>query len=300
MKPFVTTITAIATLLLAQGCSSFVKSGETSSSTTTKQHENHSMSNEKTLSSAQSNPHAEHSMGDGQDSGSTQAKLTAPTNITPNTPVPLAINILDSSGKAIANFDTFQEKLMHLIVVSDDLQFFSHLHPKYKDNGRFEVEAIFPKSGNYTLFSDYKPSGQSERISVLKTGVSGAKTSASTAVDTNRTKTFGRTKVNLTLDQSAIQANEEVTMMFNLQDAANNKPVTDLQPYLGETGHLVVVKQSTPLTKADYVHAHAVRGTPAGQVHFMTQFPEPGKYKLWGQFNRDGQVVTADFWVNVI
>jgi hypothetical protein len=47
MKLFVTTIATVATLLLAQGCSSSVQSGETASnSAATKQHEGRSMGNE--------------------------------------------------------------------------------------------------------------------------------------------------------------------------------------------------------------------------------------------------------------
>lgn len=72
-----------------------------------------------------------------------QAKLTAPTNITPNTPVSLVIDVQDSTGRAITKFDRFQEKLMHLIVVSDNLQFFNHVHLTYKENGRFETETRF-------------------------------------------------------------------------------------------------------------------------------------------------------------
>jgi hypothetical protein len=43
-----------------------------------------------------------------------------------------------------------------------------------------------------------------------------------------------------------------------------------------------------------------MKDTPAAQVSFMTSFPTPGKYKLWGQFNRNGKIVIADFWVNVL
>ncbi|MBD2695202.1 hypothetical protein H6G68_26375, partial [Anabaena catenula FACHB-362] len=49
-----------------------------------------------------------------------------------------------------------------------------------------------------------------------------------------------------------------------------------------------------------YIHAHALNNTPTGQVHFMTSFPQAGKYKLWGQFNRNGKIITADFWINVV
>ena len=243
------------------------------------------------------NPHNGHSTE--TQAISAQAKLTASKDITPKTPVKLLIDVQDSAGKSITNFETFQEKLMHLIIVSDNLQFFSHIHPTYKGNGRFEVDANFPASGSYTLLSDYKPAGQKEQVSVMKKQVPGNSLPAP-AIDFNRAQTFEDTKVNLSFSQPKIKAGEEVTLMFDLQQKSNNKPITDLQPYLGERGHLVILKQSSPLTRADYIHAHAMKDSPDGQVQFMTSFPQPGKYKLWGQFNRNGKIVIADFWVNVL
>ncbi len=292
MKRFGSLLAISIALFFSQGCSPSAKSGQpavenkepaTGHQMNAMQHEGHAMSE------------SEH----GEDSTTTQAKLTVANKITPNTPVPVVINIQDSNGKAIANFDRFQEKLMHLIVVSDDLQFFNHIHPIYKGNGRFEVETKFPQAGGYTLISDYKPAQATEQVSVLKVQVPGQKP-APTSVDFNHTKTFGDTKVSLTFDTTNLKAGQEVTMMFNLQDAKNDRPITDLQPYLGEKGHLVILKQSSDLTRADYIHAHAIKDTAASRVSYMTQFPQPGKYKLWGQFNRNGKIVTADFWVNVL
>jgi len=323
MKQFLTAIAITSTLIIAQGCSSpsSPKSGETSTSSAlevakTSSHEGHGMDNSQT-SGAKKNPHEGHNMGDdkthdageqhhhGGHSGHSDsepanaiAKLTVPSNIAPKTSVPLLIEVRDKDGKPIANFDKFQEELMHLIVVSDDLQYFNHIHPAYKGNGHFEIQADFPDSGGYTLFSDYKPAAKSEQVSVLKVQVPG-QTQAPSKVDLATTKTLGNTKANLKLSQPQIKAGQEVNLIFNLQDATSNQPLKDLQPYLGERGHLVILKQSSPLTKADYIHAHALEDTPAGEVHFMTSFPQPGKYKLWGQFNRNGQIVTADFWVNV-
>ncbi|HEY9849146.1 MAG TPA: hypothetical protein V6D28_06790 [Leptolyngbyaceae cyanobacterium] len=299
MIRLITAFALTSTLLLVQGCSFSPRAEEKPVAAATKQGEGHSMSNGETHDSAESNPHGGHSMGDEENSSQAQAQLTAPGNITPNTAVTLAIDIRDSDGKAIANFDAFQEKLMHLIVVSDNFQFFSHLHPNYKGNGRFEVEARFPQPGNYTLFSDYKPAGTTEQVSVLKTQVLGNST-LTPAINLNHSKTFGDTKVNLTFSQPTLKAGLEVTLMFDLRQASNNQLLTDLQPYLGERGHLVILKQSSPLTRTDYIHAHAMKNTPPGQAHFMTSFPQPGKYKLWGQFNRNGRIITADFWVNVI
>ncbi|MBW4647935.1 MAG: hypothetical protein KME06_04435 [Kastovskya adunca ATA6-11-RM4] len=227
-----------------------------------------------------------------------QAKLTLPQTIAPNQSVPLVIDVQGSNGKAIANFDTFQEQLMHLIVVSDDLQHFSHLHPEFKGNGRFEINADFPQPGNYNLFADYKPAGQKEQVSLLKATVPG-KLSTPFPTDLNRTKTFSDTKATLSLSNPTIKAGEEVTLQFNLQDAKTNQPLTNLQPYLGEKGHLVILRQSSPIIQENYIHAHALGKSRVGEVSFHTSFPQPGKYKLWGQFNRGGKIVTTDFWVEV-
>jgi hypothetical protein len=223
----------------------------------------------------------------------TTAKLTA-GDIQAGTDTKLVIEIKTKSGQAIDKFETFQTKLMHLIVVSDDLQTFSHIHPVYKQKGRFEVRANFPQGGKYTLVSDYKPVGQSEQVSLMQVKVAG-KLAATPKVDFTKTKLIGGTKVQLTADN--LKAGQEAMLVFKIQQA-NGQPVTDLQPYLGELGHLVIMKNSTPLTRADYIHAHAAHGG-GSEVHFMATFPKPGRYKMWGQFNRNGQIVTADFWVNV-
>jgi hypothetical protein len=227
----------------------------------------------------------------------TQAKFSSRPQITSNKPVQLAIEISDSAGNPIANFETFHEKLMHLIVVSDNLQTFDHIHPEYKGNGKFEVMATFPKPGNYTLFLDYKPAGATQRVSILKESVPGTEAKTSPAVFAKE-KTIGNTQVQLTLPSSALKAGQDIMLQFELKDTASKAPVT-LQPYLGELGHLVIIQSVQNLTGDRYIHTHAMPNTPTGTVAFHTHFPEPGLYKLWGQFDRDGKIITADFWVNV-
>ncbi|BAY35468.1 hypothetical protein NIES2107_73800 (plasmid) [Nostoc carneum NIES-2107] len=293
MKRFLNAIAITTTLVLVQSCSSLPKAQEKAMSVSTHQHEEISMSE---------SHHGEHSTSGtvhSEKKALTQAELKVPSNIIPNKSISILIDVQDLEGKKITKFDTFQEKLMHLIIVSNDLQHFSHLHPTYKDNGQFEIAASFPQAGGYTFFSDYKPTGQTEQVSVLKTQVTG-NSIAAPAIDLNRSKTFNDTKVNLALSEPTVKAGKEVTLMFKLQDTSNNQSLTDLEPYLGEKGHLVILRQSTSLTAADYIHAHALKNTPAGQVHFMTNFPQPGKYKLWGQFNRNGKIITADFWIDAV
>jgi hypothetical protein len=300
MNRITTAIAIVTTLSIVQGCTQLAQVKEESTMTTTT-HPNaaHAEDTNHSHLTTHTASHGEHGDGHANTSASTQAKLTTTGVITPDTLATLQIDVQDQDGNAITKFDQFQEQIMHLIAVSNDLQVFQHLHPIYKGNGRFEVETQFPQSGGYTLFSDYQPTGQPEQVSVLKTRVTGDNTPVA-QVNWSRTKTFYETIVGFAPTQATIRAGEEVVLRFHLQDATSRQPITDLQPYLGEKGHLVILRQSPALTRENYIHAHAVQNTPVNQVHFATSFPQPGRYKLWGQFNRNGEIITADFWVEVI
>ncbi|WP_200892535.1 hypothetical protein [Aliterella atlantica] len=152
-----------------------------------------------------------HDASDTKTNAAIQAKLTVPETVAVNAPVLLEINVQDATGKPINKFDVSHEQLMHLIVVSDDLRFFGHLHPRYEGNRRFTVKAQLPRSGEYTRFSDYKPTGQPTQVSTLKTQVPGDSAS-SLVVNFKRSQTFTNTKVNLELPTETVKAGEEVAV----------------------------------------------------------------------------------------
>jgi plastocyanin len=258
-------------------------------------HAGHNMSD---MSSSSHGGHDMHKMGNASQQPIAKAKLSIAGNLLPKEPVTMTIDIKDLHGTSIAKFDTFQEKLMHLIVVSNDLSYFDHIHPTYQGNGRFVVRANFPKPGKYSLFSDYKPAGKAEQVSVLSTQISGNVTPPPAPSD-RFSKVIGNTQATLNIEPQTVTAGQMANLNFNLVDTDTKQPITDLQPYLGERGHMVIVRQANMITRANYIHAHAMPDTGDGKIQFMTSFPQSGKYKLWGQFSRGGKIVVADFWVNV-
>lgn len=290
MKSCIAKITTLTILLTIQSCSSQTKSNQTSGHKAS-----HSQVSEaKNISQSHQQHNKNHTT-----LVSTQSKLTVPDKITSTQAVPLVINIQDKMGKSIEKFDTVQEKQMHLIVVSDDLRFFQHVHPIYKESGRFEINPNFPAPGNYTLFSDYKPAGQNEQVAVQKIIIPGEVPIPKDLEKFSNIKVLGDTKITSNLVGSNLNKAKEIKLSFDLQSVAKKQLVKDLQPYLGEKGHLVIVKSSSPLSQNDYIHAHAIKDSPAGKIQFLTSFPQPGIYKLWLQFNQGGKVNIADFWVNV-
>lgn len=228
-----------------------------------------------------------------------KAEMSVPDGIRQEKPFKIKIFIKDDKGQNVPDFDMFQEKLMHLILVSNDLGFFSHLHPEHQGNGYFLTDATLPSAGDYTLFSDYRPTGQKEQLSVLKLGIKG-KGKPSDTTDTQKTeKIIDDIKVRLELSPTTIKANQEIMVTFDLKQVIDNSPVKELKPYLGEKGHLVIIKKSSVLTSKDYIHAHAMKGGEDSKIEFMTGFPEAGLYKMWCQFDHKGKIIVADFWVNV-
>lgn len=228
-----------------------------------------------------------------------QAKLSAPVEIVPGQSFKATIHIQDDKGQAVADFDIFQEKRMHLILVRDDLDFFDHLHPDYQGNGEFRMATSLPSPGGYTLFCDYWPKGAKEQISVLKLRGKGTPPSADRP-DTGVTeKRVGDTKVEVSFSPKTVKANQNVAIAFELKQAANDRPVQGLRPYLGEKGHLVILRKSSTLSAEDYIHAHATKEGGNSLIRFMARFPEAGLYKLWCQFDLGGNIRTADFWISV-
>ena len=67
----------------------------------------------------------------------------------------------------------------------------------------------------------------------------------------------------------------------------DGKPVTNLQPYLGASGHLVVMRAGD----LAYLHVH-----PVGKgLAFDAEVPSVGTYRLYLDFKHRGVVRTAEF-----
>ena len=66
--------------------------------------------------------------------------------------------------------------------------------------------------------------------------------------------------------------------------------VTDLQPYLGASGHLVAMRAAD----LAYAHVHPL-GYHAGTVTFDATLAAQGRYRLFFDFKHAGVVHTAAF-----
>lgn len=223
-----------------------------------------------------------------------------------NMPSEYLFSLVDDQGNTLKNFQITHTKLMHVIVARKDLKYFQHVHPEFdQTTGTFTFKDLtFPADGVYRIFADFAPSGGqmdamgmpltvtvSEDVSV---GI-GAGYTPEALGSGEKAKTFDGYQVALSADQPLVSG-KEVMLTFNLKQ--NSKPVTDLEPYLGALGHAVILREGN----LDFIHAHPmedVNRPQTGDVGFMVDFPEAGKYKIFTQFQRAGKVFTTDFVVTV-
>src|SRR5262249_295378 len=65
------------------------------------------------------------------------------------------------------------ERPIHLMVVSDDLQEFDHIHPEVNEQGAWLAPHTFRHGGRYRLYADYTPPGSNQRVEFFDVAVQG-------------------------------------------------------------------------------------------------------------------------------
>ena len=89
-----------------------------------------------------------------------------PRTLEPGQPAQLTFAIHDPwKGRPVTNFQLVHEKLFHMFVVSQDLEFFVHNHPVFQPDGSFRYDNLkLPKAGMYRVLGDFYPDGATPQL----------------------------------------------------------------------------------------------------------------------------------------
>jgi hypothetical protein len=206
----------------------------------------------------------------------------------------LRLSVLHPATRlAVRKFTVVHERPLHLFLVGDGLEYFAHEHPVLQPDGVFMLDVALPKPGPYMAIAEFLPEGGTPQTfqQAFTTGDPFAR-AVNPAVDT-APKVVGGMRVSL--DASQVKAGDTKALTFRIEDAASGAPVTDLEPYLGASAHLLVV--AVDLTEA--LHGHPTEDGRGPAIAFAPLVPRPGLYKVWIQFQRGGTVSTAAFVIAV-
>ena len=199
---------------------------------------------------------------------------------------------------------------MHLLVVSEDLETFDHIHPQPIAGNLFRVTYKFPHGGVFWFFADHTSPGNASRVARFRLTVDGPpRPPAPKDEDLGWTIVRSGVRAELSTDQP-VATGRDITFRFALTEQVSGRTINDLQPYLGAWAHVIAVSQGasevihahalenvTNLRSGE--HTHAAAGPSPSEIVTVTGFRCPGMYKLWLQVQRDSEIIAFPFVLHV-
>lgn len=225
--------------------------------------------------------------------------------------------------------------LVHLFLIRTPAwDYFCHLHPEASAKGLFSQNLPSLPAGRYKMFADVVTenglaitmAGEVDLPEIAGAPLSGddsmAWSSGNTAVAVTRAVSDLRDgRMIWERDSAPIRARTPLRLRFRVEDS-QGEPVTDLEPYMGMAGHLVVVRSdgsvfahvhpagsvamaSLELAQKSLVDANpqdmsSMHRTVTSEVAFPYGFPQPGDYRLFVQVKRNEAVHTGVFDTHVV
>ncbi|HTV91532.1 MAG TPA: hypothetical protein VMG98_02320 [Verrucomicrobiae bacterium] len=218
-------------------------------------------------------------------------------------------------GKTLQHYDIDMTKVLHMIVVSDDLTDFQHIHPVLHANGHFTIDLYAKERGLYHVYIDGIPHDLGRTVFRFDIPVGSA-----TPARTRRINPAGSTQragpYTVTLDPVSVPFGEIATISVSI--TKDGKLADDLHPYLGMTSHGVFIGTRD----LAYMHGHGMTeqmldatsedcgdslmqsmtpmppGEPfTGDFAFEILAPNAQQYDFWMQFIGGGTLYTVPFLV---
>ncbi len=233
---------------------------------------------------------AQHEIGhEGMNKGYAIRNLTRFDGIQPDEEFSLHFFIVDKNDEVVKEFDTFHEKLVHLIVVRKDLGKFMHLHPQLnKITGEFTLDMSLPSDGEYRMYADVKPKNGEPTTPFTDLRIGSITPASPIEVTKEKTQIVNGYTVTHEIPDS-IKAGEKTE--YELKVMLGKRPAF-LEQYLGALGHSIIIKEGS----LDFIHTHSLRND---KLLFETTFPSAGRYKIFTEFLDNAIVHTSPYIIEV-
>jgi hypothetical protein len=190
--------------------------------------------------------------------------------------------------KLVVELETIHEKKTHIIIVSEDLEHFSHIHPDKEVNGEYSVKVNLPFGGKFILFIEYKPKGSNKITERFNLFVEG--TGKSKAVFKNERYHFEDQNLSVLLRPAEdLFSGNEIHIPVAIFKDGKELNATNFDNYLGEKAHAVLIG----ITNFNFLHVHPM--VMNNQLNLHMNIVKSGYYRLWLQFQIDGILYTTDY-----
>ena len=148
--------------------------------------------------------------------------LTAtPRAIQAGKPVDLMFAVHDPwKHRPVTKFQVVHEKLYHMFVVGEDLEFFLHDHPVFSADGNFHYKGlVLPKPGMYRVLSDFYPDASAPQLIAKTLLVGGTPPAAPRFESTYTPKQAQNVRIELATDPGQPVAAMNTQLHFKLDES---------------------------------------------------------------------------------
>lgn len=214
--------------------------------------------------------HEKHDIHKAHKTSALNVKLhTEPQKIQVDEPTTLMFHLTDAKGEPFTDLMVHHDRILHVLIVSENLQIVGHIHPEDFESrdmmaeleGIYTVHFTFPVAGRYILALDVM-TADAEISKYMHVNVAGDKKMAGISEDFRREKAvFGYTEeggdrftkaVSITDGKGTskyhvkmnapekIKAGEMVHITYHF--SRDDKPITDLIPFLDAPMHFAIVR----------------------------------------------------------
>ena len=195
--------------------------------------------------------------------------------------------IEDQDDQAVQNFTPVHERDLHFIIVNRGLTSFHHVHPTLDQDGVWSIALPPLEPGSYRAVADFQVADGPRLALGTDLTIAGSYQPAVPTEPASRTTTDGYDV------QLVTEPSDDGAVTAELTVRRDGELVTDLEPYLGASGHLVAMRSGD----LAYAHVHPVEDDESapGVVTFDAELTSAGRYGLFFDFKHNGTVHTAAF-----
>lgn len=232
--------------------------------------------------------------------------------------VTLSALVTDTQGNPITDLDIAHDRIMHVLLLREDLTGFMHIHAEdvgpitqeQRNTATFLLPQIQLSAGVWQIAVQVTLHGE-EITNIFKLEVLGAEGPVRIIKDLGRDKEFNGYGVTITPSPDPIRSGELQMIAYRFEK--DGQAVHDLEPYLAAAAHFAIWSIDlnifahehgvlTHETAEDHA-AHEASALPSSfgpDVFLHYTFPYPGLYKIFGQFKRGEEIITTEFMVEVL
>jgi hypothetical protein len=213
-----------------------------------------------------------------------------PRRLQPGQPFDLRFRVLHpASRKPVSKLVEMHEKLFHLFLISQDLNYFAHEHPDPQPDGSLTFRTALPRPGVYRLVCDFYPEGGTPQMVPKTLIIPGSRPPVTPLRADLAPRQVEGVEFRLTTEPAEPLAGKKTLLFFEFVG------LKKLEPYLSSWAHLMVASADL----IDLVHLHPVIAEGGPKMQFNVIFPRAGVHRVWVQIQDAGRVLTGSFDVPV-